>query len=237
VAKEDEVEKWRRVRRAELVARRLAVSLSTRRRWSARIAELLRQGFASLADRSIGVYSPFRGEPDVRAAVDHWRAAGAMTALPVVTSRGAPLEFRAFRPGVRMRKGVLGIPVPQGTPTVKPEVLLIPMVGFDARGYRLGHGGGYFDRTLAGLAPPPVKIGIAFELSRMPTIRPQAHDVPMDLVVTEAGIHAVTAEGLELVTDHRRVGAIVRSLLTLRARVRGRRLRGSRRAGPGAQGR
>ncbi len=112
-----------------------------------------------------------------------------------------------------MRKGVLGIRVPQGTPAVKPEVFLIPLVGFVARGYRLGHGGGYFDRTLAGLAPPPVKIGIAFELSRMPTIRPQAHDIPMDLVVTEAGIHAVTAAGLELITDHRRVGAIVRSLL------------------------
>jgi len=96
---------------------------------------------------------------------------------------------------------------------VIPDALLIPMVGFDARGYRLGHGGGYFDRTLAALAPPPLKIGIAFELSRMATIRPQDHDIPMDFVVTEAGIHAVTSAGLELVTDSRRLDAIVRSRL------------------------
>ena len=204
---------WRRARRAALVARRLAAGASTRRRWSARIADLLRGGFASLTARPVGVYAPFRGEPDVRAAVDHWRRAGATTALPVVTSRAAPLEFRVFRPGTRMRKGVFGLPIPQGTPAVLPDALLIPMVGFDARGYRLGHGGGYFDRTLATLAPPPLKIGIAFELSRMATIRPQDHDIPMDFVVTEAGIHAVTSAGLELVTDSRRLDAIVRSRL------------------------
>lgn len=232
MAKADEVQKWRRARRAELVARRQAASASTRRRWSARIADLLRLGFPALAKRPVGVYAPFRGEPNVRAAVDHWRATGATTALPVVTSRAAPLEFRAFRPGTRMRKGVFGLPIPQGTPAVVPAALLIPMVGFDARGYRLGHGGGYFDRTLAALALPPLKIGIAFELSRMPTIRPQAHDISMDFVVTEAGIHAVTPAGLELVTDPRRVDAMVRSRLAGAVR-----LSGSRPGAAGAQGR
>jgi len=111
----------------------MAPGASTRRRWSARIADLLRGGFASLAARPVGVYAPFRGEPDVRAAVDHWRRAGATTALPVVTSRAAPLEFRVFRPGTRMRKGVFGLPIPQGTPAVIPDALLIPMVGFDLR--------------------------------------------------------------------------------------------------------
>jgi hypothetical protein len=138
---------------------------------------------------------------------------GATTALPVVVTRGAPLEFRAFWPGVRMRKGVFGLPIPLRTPVVTPQVLLMPMVAFDAHGYRLGHGGGYFDRTLAALAPPPLKIGIAFELSRIATIRPQAHDVPMDLIVTEAGIHLVTGVGLELVRDFGRVDATVRTLL------------------------
>lgn len=212
----EEVKEWRRARRAELVARRLALGAATRRRWSATIVDLLRAGFPSLATRTIGVYSPIRGEPDVRAAVDHWRLAGATTALPVVVSPGAPLEYRAFWPGVRMRNGVFGLPIPQGTPVVTPQVLLIPSVGFDAHGYRLGHGGGYFDRTLAALAPEPLKIGIAFELSRIATIRPQAHDIAMDFIVTEAGIHAVTATGLELVSDRRRIGAITRTLLTRR---------------------
>ena len=216
MANADQVKKWRRTRRAELVARRLAVSAATRRRWSARIVDFLVGGFAALADRPIGVYAPFRGEPDVQAAIDHWRAAGSTTALPVVTSRGAPLEFRAFGPDVRMRKGVFALPIPQGTPVVVPEGLLIPMVGFDTLGYRLGHGGGYFDRTLAALAPSPVKIGIAFELSRVATIRPQAHDIPMDFIVTEAGIHAVTTAGLELVDDSGRIDASVRTLLSRR---------------------
>lgn len=212
----DGIDEWRRARRAELVARRLAVSAATRRRWSAAIVGHLRARFASLAAMRIGAYSPFRGEPDIRAAVDRWRAAGATTALPVVVTRGAPLEFRAFWPGVRMGRGVWGLPIPQGTPVVVPQALLIPLLGFDAHGYRLGYGGGYFDRTLAALAPPPLGIGVAFELSRIATVHPQPHDIPMDFIATEAGIHAVTASGLELLADGNRVGAIIRALLAKR---------------------
>lgn len=77
----------------------------------------------------------------------------------------------------------------------------MPVVGFDSAGYRLGYGGGYFDRTLATLRPQPLKIGVGFELSRIPTIRPQWHDVPMDFVVTEAGIHWVSQAGLIQVAE------------------------------------
>ena len=63
----------------------------------------------------------------------------------------------------------------------------MPLVGFDAQGYRLGYGGGYFDRTLAALARKPLTIGVGFEFARLPTIRPQPHDIPMDFIVTEAG--------------------------------------------------
>jgi hypothetical protein len=63
------------------------------------------------------------------------------------------------------------------------------MNGFDAQGYRLGYGGGYFDRTLDAASPQPLAIGVAFEFAGLPTIRPQPHDVPMDFVVTEAGIY------------------------------------------------
>ena len=90
-----------------------------------------------------------------------------------------------------MQAGALGIPVPDGTPVLVPDAVLVPPVGFCEGGWRLGYGGGYFDRPLATLSPPPVKICIAHELSRMPTIYPQPHDIPMDFVVTEAGLHAV----------------------------------------------
>ena len=95
-----------------------------------------------------------------------------------------------------MTKGVFNLPNPDGTAVLQPNVLLIPPIGFDQKGYRLGYGGGYFDRTLASLMPQPLKIGVAFELSRMETIYPQPHDIPMDFIVTEAAIYHVGPEGL-----------------------------------------
>jgi 5-formyltetrahydrofolate cyclo-ligase len=98
-----------------------------------------------------------------------------------------------------MKPAVLGIPVPDGTPVLVPDAVLIPPVGFSDQGWRLGYGGGYFDATLAALSPQPLKIGVAYELSRTPTIFPQPYDVPMDFVVTEAGIHAVEEGGMRRV--------------------------------------
>ena len=98
-----------------------------------------------------------------------------------------------------MKPGALGIPVPEGTRVLVPDALLIPPVGFGEKGGRLGYGGGYFDRTLASLSPQPLKIGVAFEVSRMPTIFPQPHDVLMDFIITEAGIHAVGLDGLRVI--------------------------------------
>jgi len=83
-------------------------------------------------------------------------------------------------------------------------------------GYRLGYGGGYFDRTLAALSPQPLKIAVAREASRMDTIHPQPHDIPMDFVVTEAGVHEVTSSGLRLVERLAEVDRLVRRLLEQR---------------------
>ena len=87
-----------------------------------------------------------------------------------------------------MGKGVYDIPVPVGTDIVVPQALIMPPVGFDAAGYRLGYGGGFYDRTLASITPRPLTIGVAYELSRLPTIHPQDFDLAMDYVVTERGI-------------------------------------------------
>jgi 5-formyltetrahydrofolate cyclo-ligase len=67
--------------------------------------------------------------------------------------------------------------------------LIVPLLGFDAAGYRLGYGGGYYDRTLAAMAPRPLSIGVGYELGRLDTIHPQAHDIPLDAIVTENGSH------------------------------------------------
>ena len=137
---------------------------------------------------------------DPRVAVHRFRVRGAHTALPVVVEKRSPLEFRTWAPGIETVPGVFGLPVPQ-SPVVVPDVLLMPPVGFDAGGYRLGYGGGYFDRTLASLSPQPLKIGLARGVSRVETIHPQPHDIPMDFVITEAGIHEVGADGLRIEDD------------------------------------
>ena len=179
----------------------MAVPAQQRRQWNGAITQLLLDGFPALRSMVVGAYWPFKGEFDPRFALKHWRDAGATTVLPVVLQKHTPLEFRAWWPGVPTRRGAFDLPVPDGTELLRPTALLIPPVGFDALGYRLGYGGGYFDRTLAVMQPAPLKIAVGFELSRIATIRPQPHDIAMDFVVTEAGVYRATADGLVPTTD------------------------------------
>ena len=106
-------------------------------------------------------------------------------ALPAVVEKTGPLEYRAWRPGEPLIDGVWNIPVPQKREIVVPDAVLAPLVGFDSQCYRLGYGGGYFDRTLAAISPRPLAIGVGFELSRIETIFPQPFDIAMDVIVTE----------------------------------------------------
>jgi 5-formyltetrahydrofolate cyclo-ligase len=192
-----ELARWRKVTRQQLIARRLAAGPADHARWSAAIDGSLRAGFDALGNMTVGFCWPYQAEFDARPFVEHLLARGARAALPAVIAKGAPLEFREWRPGVEMAAGVYDLPVPQGTALLVPDALLIPAVGIGEHGDRLGYGGGFFDRTLATLDPQPLKVALAFELSRLPSTDPQPHDVLMDFVVTEAGILAVSAAGLE----------------------------------------
>lgn len=178
---------WRKATRAVLIARRLAVPPSERARRDAAIAALVERELERRAIRRLGFYWPFKGEFDPRPLVRRLHARGVLLALPVVVARGAPLVFRPWAPGSRLVPGVWNIPVPAEGDPVTPDVLLVPLVGFDAGRYRLGYGGGYYDRTLAAMTPRPFAIGIGFALSRLAGIHPQPHDVPMDLIITEEG--------------------------------------------------
>ena len=111
-----------------------------------------------------------------------------VAALPVVVEKGRPLEFWRWEPGMEMRPGIWDIPVPAVAEPVAPDCLLVPLVGFDDQGFRLGYGGGYYDRTIAAMPRPPLAIGVGYAFQRMPTIQPQPFDQPMDAIVTEAGI-------------------------------------------------
>jgi 5-formyltetrahydrofolate cyclo-ligase len=184
-----EIRNWRKEKRAELIAQRMALEPIRRRHANAAISAHIEAGFAALAGMTIGFCWPFKAEFDARFVIRHFRKQGAAAALPVVVAKAMPLQFRAWWPGAPMTTGVYDIPVPDGTALVVPDAAIVPMNGFDAQGYRLGYGGGYFDRTLGATSPQPLAIGVGFEFAGLPTIRPQPHDVPMDFVVTEAGIY------------------------------------------------
>ncbi len=181
----EEVRLWRKAKRAVLIERRLAMSAEERAARSEAITAALARALPSCHGALIGFYWPFKGEYDPQPLARFLYGDGVRLALPVVVEKAKPLIFREWWPGMPMMHGVWNIPVPAGGKPVSPNVLLAPVVGFDGRGYRLGYGGGYYDRTLAALPAKPQLVGIGFELSRIVTIHPQPHDIPMDLIVTE----------------------------------------------------
>jgi 5,10-methenyltetrahydrofolate synthetase len=193
----DEIKAKRKAWRAELIARRAAVSPEQHRQWNERITGLLLAGFPLPRGSVVGFCWPYKGEFDARFAIRRWREQGVVAALPEVVGKAEPLRFRKWWPGAPMRAGVYDIPFPDGTDAVTPQAAIVPMNGYDDQGYRLGYGGGYFDRTLAADRCALV-IGVSYEMLKLPTIYPQPHDIPMDFVVTERGIQA--AQSGRLVT-------------------------------------
>jgi len=179
---------WRRSQRQRLLALRTGTGQAERRLWGQEIEARLRLLLQERPGITLGVYWPFQAEFDPRGLIDWLIAAGSAVALPAVVDRKGPLEYRAWRPGEILVDGVWNIPIPEKRDIVIPAAVLAPLVGFDQECYRLGYGGGYFDRTLAALSPRPWAIGVGFELSRLETIHPQDFDVPMDVIVTEVAV-------------------------------------------------
>lgn len=174
--------------RRQLVAARLALAPEQVAALSQAICAHLLAGFPQLAQQVVGFCWPVHNEPDLRPALVDLARRGATPALPVVVKNAAPLAFRPWTPDTPLTPDRYGIPTPATGDWVAPSVLLLPVNGVDEKGYRLGYGGGYFDRTLAALVPRPLAIGVGFEQARVADIRPEAHDMPLDALVTEAGI-------------------------------------------------
>lgn len=175
------------LRRAKIAAR-VALPPPVHARHSARIEAHLARLLARLAPRVLGFCWPIRGEVDCRGLATRTIEAGGRACLPLVLQPGAAMAFREWRPDCAMAIDRHGIHYPAAGAELIPDVLLMPVNAFDAEGFRLGYGGGYFDRTLAALKPPPLAIGVGFELARVATTHPGVHDIALDAVVTEAGL-------------------------------------------------
>jgi 5-formyltetrahydrofolate cyclo-ligase len=183
-----DVLRWRKAERERLLKQRLEIPSDVRRRHEKLIAGNLEQVIGDASGLTISAYWPFRGEPDLRDLLQQLASCGGRTALPVVVGRGQPLVFRAWAPGEPLQRGVWNIPVPHGIEVVVPDVVIAPVVGFDRDCYRLGYGGGFFDRTLSTMPNTPRVFGVGYSQAAIATIYPQPHDVPMNLVVTEDGV-------------------------------------------------
>jgi len=152
-----EILRWRKTERQRLIEERLAVDVDERKARSDRIASRLDLAVGKVSGRIVSGYWPFRGEPDLR----NW-------AIKII------------------ERGVWNILVPSRGPSVMPDIVIAPVVGFDGANYRLGYGGGFFDRTLAAMHRRPLAVGVGCAGSRLRTIHPQPHDIPMDVIVTDA---------------------------------------------------
>jgi 5-formyltetrahydrofolate cyclo-ligase len=141
-------------------------------------------------------YWPSRGEIDPRALMAGLCERGHVCALPVIEAPDTPLVFRRWVPGDALVAGAFKIPVPQeSAPAVTPTVLLVPLLAFDHTGYRLGYGGGYYDRTLAALRAvgPVLAIGLAYAGQAIERVPRDSTDQGLEWILTEAGAHRAEA--------------------------------------------
>lgn len=155
-----------------------------RQLWDEKIAVKVIEWCRQQKPVSLGIFWPIQAEPDLLCCYPKLKELGIQLALPWVQNKAQALTFLAWGPGDNLVTDEYGILVPaQREHIIQPVALLIPCVGFNVSNYRLGYGGGYYDRTLS-KAPRPQAIGIAYHQGLL-DFAAQAHDLPMDLIITE----------------------------------------------------
>ncbi|MBK1612961.1 5-formyltetrahydrofolate cyclo-ligase [Rubrivivax gelatinosus] len=166
-------------------------SLVDRHQRSVHLQEVLRVWLIGRGEATIGAYWPIKGEFDALPALYRWSEAepDRRIGLPVMDRETRQLRFHVWYPGCPMEEDAYGIPKPKDTEQFAPALLLVPCVGFGPGGVRLGYGGGFYDRTLATISPRPLTVGVGYAHGFVPWLEAEAHDVPLDVVLTEDGVH------------------------------------------------
>ncbi len=145
-------------------------------------------------DQIIALYWPIRDEIDCKPLLTALMDSGQPICLPVVLGDGEPLEMRLWEQGQPLYPSGFGTLAPSdGAPVVEPDIVVIPLLAFDRLGTRLGYGKGYYDRTLAILSSKPLLVGYAFSGQELDFIPREAHDMPLDILVTEEGVRKFPA--------------------------------------------
>lgn len=165
---------------------RLRIALTGEEQLSVSLNQRLIQFLHDKKFRTVGFYMPIKGEVDVLPALEQWQSlCGGQLALPV--TEGGTMSYRKWKKGDALKSSEFGILEPEGAEEVVCDVLIVPCVGFNEACYRLGYGGGYFDKYLEKL-PNVRTIGIGIEACCVKNLQPEAHDIPLDAIITETQI-------------------------------------------------
>ncbi len=180
--------------RTQLIDQRL--NLPDRLQRAELLQQVMRIWLVGRTDTVIGAYWPIKGEFDPLPALHRWKEDGELLeqpqprriGLPVVDKVHMTMRFHAWYPGCPMEEDAYGIPKPKDTEVIVPTLLFVACLGYAAGGYRLGYGGGFYDRMLATLSPAPTTVGLGFAPAFLPDFEPEAHDLPLDAILNDNGI-------------------------------------------------
>jgi 5-formyltetrahydrofolate cyclo-ligase len=180
----------KRALRRECLARRAAISDDDRRIATKRALLNLMAALPLVPESVVAAFWPLGAELDTRPLFYALNALGIITGLPRMAGKGQHLAFHRHRPGDALLEGPMRVlePLPTAPPLV-PTIVVVPMLAFDNEGFRLGYGGGFYDRTLPALGSDPVAIGLAFELQHIAALPHEPNDVRLQTIVTDKGAH------------------------------------------------
>lgn len=176
--------------RTACLTKRDAITPADHEAWSFAVCEKLAALFnaANIGGKTVALYNPIKSELDITPLLHALYAEGVCVALPVVESGRPDLSFYRFHSTLKMEEGAFGVMQPEQMEQVVPDIVIVPLVGFDRRGHRIGYGKGYYDATLALLRaenPSLLAIGVAFALQEVDSIPAGSHDMKLDAIVTE----------------------------------------------------